>query len=288
MNSQNLPFSHKVIVITGGASGLGHAIAESFASAGANVVIAGRSQARLDQTMDSLKKLGPQKFLAVKTDVTQDHDVRALFQKVHQEFGVIDGLIPAAGLYGSIGPFLERPFEEWGQAIEVNLVGAARTVYYAGPYMNPKDSRIILWSGGGQAALENFSDYVASKGGMWRLTETLAAELAPRNIFVNAIAPGPVNTGFIEDLLSAGPDRVGKALYEKSLQQKEKGAESPAKSIELCHFLMSEKARGLYGRTISAIWDDYKNWNQFAELSKSDLYTFKRVVTPDGGTRPKK
>lgn len=277
---------NKKLVITGGASGLGRALALSFANIGASVAIAGRSEKRLKDTLTQMRKISKQKHLAIQTDVTQDEDVKNLFTEVQKEFGTIDGLIPAAGLYGSIGPFLERPFAEWGKAIQVNLIGAARTVYYAGPYFNPEDSRVILWSGGGQSSLKNFSDYVSSKGGIWRLTETLAAELAPKNVFVNAIAPGAVNTGFIEDLLAAGPDRVGHELYQKSLEQKEKGAESPEKSIELCHFLMSDAAKGLYGKTISAIWDDYKNWDNFDNLVQSDLYTFKRVIKADGGTRP--
>ncbi len=158
--------------------------------------------------------------------------------------------------------------------------------------MAPTGGRVILWSGGGQAALENFSDYVTGKGGIWRLVETLGVELARKNIYVNAIAPGPVNTQFVDELLQAGPARVGQAFYDKTVQQKNDTSLSPAKTVQLCKYLLSEKSEGLFGKTISALWDDYENWGRYREdllnLSQSDMFTFKRVVDATGGTRPKK
>lgn len=278
----------KVIVITGGASGIGRAIAERCVSEGAHVAIAARSQKNLDETLEKLKSLGATKVLAVKTDVTKDEDLKNLFNQVSQNLGPVYGLIPAAGIYGAIGPFLDGDIKLWGQGVEINLIGLAKTVYYGCKQMSSDGGRVILWSGGGQGPLENFSDYVAGKGGVWRLTETLGVELAKRNIFVNSIAPGAVNTGFLDDLLAAGPEKVGKDFYEKSIQQQKKGGESPTKTADLCVYLLSEKSKGLYGKTISAVWDDYQNWENLESLSKSDVFTYKRVIDENGSTRVKK
>jgi len=278
---------NKIVAITGGSSGIGLAIAEGLVREGAWVAIAGRSSSKMEAALKLLREAGATKFLGMQVDVTKDEELKVFFDKIALDLGPIYGLIPAAGLYGSIGPFLESPIEDWGMGIQVNLLGTAKTVYYGCKKMAKTGGRIILWSGGGQGVLENFSDYVASKGGVWRLTETLGAELYKKNIFVNAIAPGAVNTGFIEDLLKAGEHRVGKEIYQKSLEQKINGAISPSKTVELCKFLLSERSAGLYGKTISAQWDDYQNWTQLENISKSDLFTFKRVVENDGGTRPK-
>jgi NAD(P)-dependent dehydrogenase (short-subunit alcohol dehydrogenase family) len=126
--------------------------------------------------------------------------------------------------------------------------------------------------------MANFSSYVTSKGGIWRLTETLGHELAPENIFINALAPGAVNTKLLDELLAAGPEKVGKGVFEKSVQQKENGGESPEKAAKLVHYLMSEKSKGLYGKILSAVWDDFENFTDLEKLSKSDIYCVRRVV----------
>ncbi|HRK01875.1 MAG TPA: SDR family oxidoreductase, partial [Oligoflexia bacterium] len=131
----------------------------------------------------------------------------------------------------------------------------------------------------------NFSAYTASKGGVWRLTETVAAELAPFGIFVNAIAPGNVNTKFLDDLLAAGPANVGKDLYERSIEQKSKGGNSPFKAADLSSYLISDASVGLYGKIISALWDDYRKFENLEAMSKSDIFTVKRIITSTGSTR---
>ena len=102
--------------------------------------------------------------------------------------------------------------------------------------------------------------------------------ISSENIFLNALAPGAVNTKLLDELLAAGPDKVGKAFFEKSVQQKENGGESPEKAAKLVMYLMSERSRGLYGKTLSAIWDDFENFENLEALSKSDIYCVRRVV----------
>src|SRR5204862_997534 len=124
-------------------------------------------------------------------------------------------------------PFDESPFEEWERAIRVNLLGAALCVRAVLPGMKRRRAgRVVLFSGGGQGPLPRRTAYAASKGAIWRLTESLGAELAPFGIYVNAIAPGAVNTRFLADLLQAGPERAGPAAHEEARKQQEAGGAS--------------------------------------------------------------
>ncbi len=279
---------NRVIAITGAGRGIGKSLAEACKKEGYKVAICARSQKELDETLAELKKINELPCLAFKCDVTSESETKAFFEKVQKDLGPLYGLICAAGVYGHIGPFLESTFEEWEKALDINLKGTALSVHTAAPYFDKSASgRVILFSGGGQGPLPNFSAYAISKGGVWRMTETFGAELAQRNIFLNSIAPGAVNTKLLDELLEAGPDRVGKEFYEKSLAQREQGGTSPAKSAELALYLLSEKSTGLYGKTLSAVWDPYKDFTNLEKMSQSDIYQVRRVVDNQGNTRSK-
>jgi NAD(P)-dependent dehydrogenase (short-subunit alcohol dehydrogenase family) len=276
----------KSIVITGGGRGIGRAIAVSCKKAGAFVTVVARSQHDLDETSAQLNAIGEAPHLALAGDVTKTQDLVRIYKTSHEKFGPLHGLICAAGVYGAIGPFADTPFDEWAAAIDINLTGTARSIHTALPHMT-RGSRIVLFSGGGQAAMPNFSCYVTSKGGIWRMTETLGAELATKEIYLNAIAPGAVNTKLLDDLLKAGPEKVGQDFYNKSMKQKEAGGQGSEKAADLVKYLLSEKSKGLYGKTLSAIWDQYQDFKDLEKMSHSEIYTAKRVVDLDGNTRAK-
>ena len=279
-----ISIKNKSVVITGGGRGIGRALAVACKKAGGLVTVAARSKTDLDETSAELQAVNDLPHLAIRCDVTSTEELKNLYSKAHEMFGPLHGLICAAGVYGAIGPFAELNFDEWAKAIDINLTGTARSIHTALPRMIA-GSRIILFSGGGQAAMPNFSSYVTGKGGIWRLTETLGAELASKQIYVNAIAPGAVNTKLLDDLLAAGPDKVGAEVYQKSIQQKKAGGQGSEKAADLTLFLLSEKSTGLYGKTLSAVWDPYMDFKDLAKMSKSDIFTAKRVVDFDGNTR---
>ena len=117
-----------------------------------------------------------------------------------------------------------------------------------------------------------------------RFTESLAEEVKECGVFVNAIAPGPVNTKFLDNALSAGRERVGDQLYERLLKQEEDGGVSPEKAAALALFLASEESAGLTGKILSAVWDNWKEIpKHLDEIMKSDIYTFRRVKPKDRG-----
>lgn len=275
----------KVIAITGGARGIGLSIALHLKALGAHIALFSRSAEDLKLAQVKLDEINSLPSLCLACDVTQQNQVQNFFNQASSRFGHLNGLICAAGVYGSIGNFIKMPFNEWGNAIDINLKGTALAIHSAYPFFDKsKAGKIILFSGGGQGPLANFSAYAASKGAIWRMTETLGEELASERIYVNAIAPGAVNTKFLDELLAAGKEQVGEELYKKSTDQKKQGGISPLKAAELAAWLLSSQSDGLYGKTLSAVWDPYKDFNNLEEMSKSAIYQVRRVVDFDGNT----
>ena len=130
--------------------------------------------------------------------------------------------------------------------------------------------------------MTNFSSYVTSKGAIWRLTETLGAELAPFGIFVNAIAPGAVDTRMFQDVIAAGPEKIGAQLFEHGTDDSKKNQRTPDKAVQLALYLLSEKSKGLYGKVISAVYDPYSEFEDNQAISTSDLFTMRRVTRIEG------
>jgi 3-oxoacyl-[acyl-carrier protein] reductase len=132
--------------------------------------------------------------------------------------------------------------------------------------------------------LPRISAYAVSKAAIVRFTETLAEEVRGTGIDVNAIAPGALNTRMLDEVLEAGPDKVGKAFYERSLKQKESGGVPIDRGAELALFLASKASDGITAKLISAVWDDWERWpEQLNELSSSDTYTLRRITARDRG-----
>lgn len=278
--------SGKSILITGGGRGIGLSIAETLKKSGAHVVIVARSSSDLESAQKKLSSIATGSSEAVACDITQKEDIQKACKIAAQKFGTIYGLVCAAGSHGEVGLFRNANFEAWETGIQVNVIGTALSVHTALQYMpSGKSARIVLFSGGGQNAFSHFSSYVTGKGGIWRFTETIGEELAPEKIYVNAIAPGAVYTQFLENLIQLGPDKVGAKYYQTLLDQKAGKSTPPEKAAELSLYLMSPASEGLYGKTLSAVWDPYWDFKELETMSKSDLFTFKRVIDQSGNTR---
>ena len=114
--------------------------------------------------------------------------------------------------------------------------------------------------------------------------ETIAEELRDFNIDVNMVAPGALNTRLLDEVLVAGPEKVGKDFYNNSIKQKEQGGSPPEQGAALCVYLASEQSNGITGKLISAVWDPWETLHEkIAELENSDIYTLRRIVPKDRG-----
>lgn len=276
---------NKKAVITGGGRGIGKVIARHFLAEGVRVLLVARTQAELVATREELSPLGRVEILAA--DVSVEADVARVAKKVSDLYlwGRVDILVNAAGIQGPIGHITDIDATEWRKVIEVNLIGTFLMIKALLPFMKEqKHGKIINFAGGGEGAYPNFTAYVASKGGIVRLTETVAAELKSFHIDVNAIAPGAVNTKMLDEVLEAGPIKTGSETYEKSLKQKEIGGIPPEKAAKLALFLASELSDDLSGKIISAVWDDYAKFPEhLKEIIESDIYSWRRVKPKDRG-----
>jgi 3-oxoacyl-[acyl-carrier protein] reductase len=153
------------------------------------------------------------------------------------------------------------------------------------PFMKQNRSgRIINFSGGGDGPYPRFTAYASSKGAILRFTESLASELKEYNIYVNAIAPGAVNTTFLKEGLKAGPKKTGKDTFAKLLEQEKSGGVSPEKAANLILFLASDEAEGLTGKMISAIWDKWQDIPKHLKiLNESDIWNMRRIKPKERG-----
>lgn len=277
----------KLVIVTGGGRGIGRAVAIASANEGYRVILIARSSVDLAETRRMIESTNgrAESFVCDVADRTQ---VGETLQKIIKENGPVYGLVCAAGIYGPIGMAENASVEEWEKCIEVNLFGAFRCISAVTVGMKAQgEGRIVLFAGGGEGAMPGFSAYVSSKGAITRLTETLGSELLSFSVYVNAIAPGPVNTRLLDELIAAGPLQVGVDRFRTALKQKQDGGVAAEKSAKLALYLLSKASSGLSGRILSAVWDKYEDFRDPSILTATDLYTFRRVVDSGGGTRPK-
>ena len=285
----------KKALITGGDRGLGYEIAAEFLRQGADICICSRNADAIKEAAVSLRherQDKEQRILYKKADVSVTKDLDELYKYIFEEFsGDFDTVVNNAGIQGPIGSFEDNEWQEILNVINVNLLGTMYSMKCAiGMFKSMhadgtpvRDRSIINISGGGATgARPYFTGYAVAKTGVVRATETLAKENEAYGIRINAIAPGAMNTRMLEDILNAGENAGDE--YRRSLRQKENGGASMENAAGLVAYLASEKAAGVTGRLISAVWDDWKELDKHAcDLNGSDLYTLRRIIPRDRG-----
>ena len=273
----------KVIAITGVSEGLGKVLCKEYLNNGAKVFACARN---IDRINRYFKDYMGKNLLIIKADVSSESEIAQFFESGINFFGGLDVLVNNAGVYGPKGNIDDIDIDDWKYCLDVNLMGSVNAVRYSLPIMKRnKRGKIIQLSGGGATnPMPNLTAYAVSKAAIVRFVESVALEVKEYNIFINAIAPGPLNTRLLDEILEAGPDKVGHDFYKKSLNQKEDGGVSLQNAIDLSMFLSSNSSDGITGKLISAIWDEWQGWNQhLGDLSNSDIYTLRRITAKDRG-----
>lgn len=185
---------NKVAVITGGAQGIGRAIALGMGREGAKVVVADLQATKAKETTDEVRALGAE-AIAVEVNVASELSVKQLADQTFERFGRIDILVNDAGIYLK-APVVDKTEEDWDRTIDINLGGNFLCARAFVPAMRKQQSgRIIsLASSIAHTGAREFADYAASKAAIIGLVKALARELGPDGITVNAICPGSANT----------------------------------------------------------------------------------------------
>lgn len=253
-----MPLSGRVCVITGAGRGIGRHTARVFAERGAALALCSRTPSDLDQVEAELPGT---EVITAALDVSDPAAVRAFAAKVEARFDRADVLLNCAGVQGPVGPITDVDPQAWVQALQVNLLGVVHAVRAFAPLLrrakSPAGASIITMSGGGlggSSVAPRLSAYTSSKAAVLSLTETLAGELAADRIRINALAPGAINTSFVDAVLAAGPEVAGRGLYDATVRQRQ-GGDSIEKVGEAMLFLASDASAGLTGRLVSAKWD---------------------------------
>lgn len=194
--------------VTGGSRGIGRACAIALAQAGARVAIAARDLTRLEETASEIRSTGAEAF-AVPIDMSSAESIKQAFATAAEEFGRIDILVNNAGITRD-GLALRMKKDDWDAVIATNLTGAfiaAQQVLHG--MMRERWGRIInVSSVVAEAGNPGQANYVASKAGLIGLTKTLAQEMASRNITVNAVAPGFIETDMTASLSAETKDNM--------------------------------------------------------------------------------
>ena len=191
-------YSGKNVVITGGTSGIGFATARLLVDGGATVAVTGRSQSTLDDAVD---RLGA-RASAVRGDVSSLSDLASLTEHLRGSLGTIDALFVNAGI-APVTPFDSVTEETYDRVFDVNVKGAFFTVQRLAPLLHDGAGVVLTTSVANVAGIPDTSVYAASKAALRSLARTLSRELLPRGIRVNALSPGPIDTGILENTMTA-------------------------------------------------------------------------------------
>ena len=238
----------KVAIITGARRGMGRSHAITLAKAEAKVVVADISLEDCQKVVDEIKKAGGE-AIAVKCDVTKKNEVDSMVKAAVKKWGKVDILVNNAGIC-QFKPFLELTEEEWDRTININLKGYFLCAQAAAKEMVKQKSGVIvniasIAMGQVGVGFPTLAHYCASKGGIVAMTETLALELAPYNIRVNAIAPGAIETPMINPL-KADPKTMEGTLARIPLHRVGK----PEEVSNLVLFLASDASSYMTGSTV--------------------------------------
>ncbi|SVB36229.1 uncharacterized protein METZ01_LOCUS189083 [marine metagenome] len=248
-------------IVTGASRGLGAAIASHFARRGWSLGLCARGRSDLESTAERVRRAGAPAVFADAIDIVDAEGVAGFAHAVETSIGPVRLVVNNAAVFGPVGPLADINLQHWHNTMAIGVGGTANVIAAFWPQLDRVgNGRIVNLSGGGLGGpglVGNASAYAASKAAVVVLTEALAPEVAGIGATINAVAPGALPTGFMDEALAAGPDRAGHDLYEsaEALRRRDEGVEPPDRLVALIEFLLEPANSWLNGCVLSARWD---------------------------------
>jgi glucose 1-dehydrogenase len=208
----NLDLTGRTAVVTGASSGIGHAIAEAMAEAGANLVLVGRDLVRLQETIAAVTERGAAAEPIV-VELTADDSPRVIVGATVARFGALNILVNCAGIFEP-QPFETQPMASFDRQIAVNVRAPFALIQAALPHLRPDGAVVNISSIAGHSGFPLSAAYCASKGALELMTKALASELGPQGVRVNCVAPGNIRTPMNAQQFAESRE------YERSLESR--------------------------------------------------------------------
>ena len=239
--------SNPVVLITGGLTGIGRAAAVAFAKKGANVVVAGRRDEAGKALTEELRGFGSQAEF-INADVRKEDDVRALVDRTIERFGRLDVAVNNAGTEGRPGPITDQTAESYAATFDTNVLGTLLSMKHELRVMQAQGSGSIIniSSTYGHEGGAGASVYIASKHAVEGMTKSASLEAASSGVRVNAVAPGPIETGML-DRFTGTSERKAALLNTVPLGR----VGDPADIARAAVFLASEDASFITGQVLT-------------------------------------
>ncbi len=270
-------------IITGASRGLGQVLAVNYWAAGYSLHLIARDLEALTRFQQTLSSSTTQQCLIHAVDLSCDQQIELFCSKVISEQWPVHALVNNAAIHGPIGPASRADFGLWKQTFQVDLFAAVALCQAVVPAMirNNYGSIINISGGGATGPRPNFSAYACAKTALVRFSETLAQELRPHKIRVNCIAPGPMPTKLLEEIID-NASYLSPKEFELARSTLHAPDHTMHEAAQLALYLSDPQTPYISGKIISALWDDWRNWcDKVPLIDQSDIYTLRRIVGKD-------
>jgi len=236
-----------VVLITGALTGIGRATALAFAQEGAHLVVSGRRQEEGEKLVAELRKLGAEAEF-VRSDVRHEAEIRSLVDKTVARFGRLDVAVNNAGTEGTPGPVTEQTAETYAATFDTNVLGVLLSMKHELRVMQTQGhgSIVNVSSVAGRVGFPGASVYVASKHAVEGLTKSAALEAAESGVRINAVAPGPIETGMLDRFTGNAENRAALIAGVPMMR-----VGTPEEIAQTILFVASDKASFITGASLA-------------------------------------
>lgn len=269
------------VLITGASSGLGAAVARKLSKLGYVLTVAARTTSQLEQLAEELNQSTQARVFPITMDVSSWEDVDLGTSDAFGRHGPFSGVVHCAGVLGPFGPISRVSSTEWENAIRTNLVGTFNlTKSISGKFREQESTFITLSGGGATKPMPYMTSYAASKSGLVRFIESVALDQEFGAVSCIVLAPGPMKTRMLDQILNQDIATIGTHLHELAQSSASKSTGNMDRAVDFIARFVEQPELRLSGRLVSAVWDPWDEWlkGDFSALEHPDNFTLRRVV----------